>query len=45
VVTFNTSCDCTTTAWIEGTSVFLGAYFTKGNKNDGILDGTGWNHE
>lgn len=30
--------------WIDGTSVFLGSYFIKGDVNGGILDNTGWNH-
>jgi len=30
---------------IEGTMIFLGAYFIAGDKNSGILPNTGWNHE
>lgn len=33
----------TISAWIEGKTVFLGAYFLT-DTNDGIMAGTGWNH-
>jgi hypothetical protein len=33
------------TCFIEGTSIFLGSYFIKGDANANILPGTGWNHE